>query len=73
MPHDSAANVNGDNSYVRVQVLTNDGALDREKQLAVVERLTDIVCTAAGNQHRANRGHGHFRPGTSCTRAGVVP
>ena len=39
----SLANVNGDRNYVRVQVLTNAGALDRAKQLAVVRRLTDIV------------------------------
>jgi hypothetical protein len=30
------SNVDGDSAYVRVQVLTNAGALDREKQLAVV-------------------------------------
>jgi len=51
--HDMApgaiANVDGDQDYVRVQVLTNKGALDRDKQLAVVERLTDLVATAAGN------------------------
>ena len=32
------ANVEGDGSYVRVQVLTNADALDRDKQLAVVAR-----------------------------------
>src|SRR6266496_1558547 len=31
---DSLANVDGDNTYVRVQVLTNHGALDRRKQTA---------------------------------------
>jgi predicted SnoaL-like aldol condensation-catalyzing enzyme len=35
------ANVDGDGGYVRVQVLTNAGALDREKQIAVV--AADIV------------------------------
>src|SRR6266704_4791618 len=44
----SLANVDGDSNYVRVQVLTNAGALDRDKQLAVVRQLTDII-TAAGN------------------------
>ena len=34
---------------MRVQVLTNAGALDRGKQLAVVERLTHIVADAAGD------------------------
>jgi len=49
MPSGSLSNVDGDSSYVRVQVLTNAGALDRGKQLAVVERLTNIVCEAAGD------------------------
>jgi phenylpyruvate tautomerase PptA (4-oxalocrotonate tautomerase family) len=31
---DGLSNVDGDNSYVRVQELTNAGALDRDKQLA---------------------------------------
>lgn len=44
------ANVDGDSNYVRVQVLTNVGALDREKQIAVVRRLTDLVATAAGDE-----------------------
>lgn len=47
LPAQSLSNVDGDNDSVRVQVLTNAGALDREKQLAVVERLTDIVADAA--------------------------
>jgi phenylpyruvate tautomerase PptA (4-oxalocrotonate tautomerase family) len=41
------SNVDGDNSYVRVQVLTNAGALDRDKQLAVVSQFTDLVTGAA--------------------------
>jgi phenylpyruvate tautomerase PptA (4-oxalocrotonate tautomerase family) len=41
------SNVNGDSGYVRVQVLTNAGALDRDKQLAVVSQFTDLVATAA--------------------------
>jgi pimeloyl-ACP methyl ester carboxylesterase len=32
-----------------VQVLTNEGALDREKQLAVVAQLTQLVSTAASD------------------------
>ena len=43
------ANVDGDSTYVRVQVLTNAGALDRDKQLKVVEQLTDLVASAAGD------------------------
>ena len=49
LPADSLSNVDGDSTYVRVQVLTNTGALDRDKQLAVVEQLTRIVATAAGD------------------------
>lgn len=49
MPAGSLANVDGDQTYVRVQVLTSAGALDRAKQLAVVERLTAIVAAAAGD------------------------
>ena len=48
---DAAAisNVAGDGNYVRVQVLTPVGVLDRDKQLGVVEELTDIVVDAAGD------------------------
>jgi phenylpyruvate tautomerase PptA (4-oxalocrotonate tautomerase family) len=49
LPADSLSNVDGDSTYVRVQVLTNAAALDRDKQLAVVEQLTQIVATAAGD------------------------
>jgi phenylpyruvate tautomerase PptA (4-oxalocrotonate tautomerase family) len=42
------ANVDGDSGYVRVQVLTNAGALDRDKQLAVVSQFTELVAAAAG-------------------------
>jgi phenylpyruvate tautomerase PptA (4-oxalocrotonate tautomerase family) len=41
------ANAAGASNYVRVQVLTPVGVLDREKQLGVVKELTDIVATAA--------------------------
>jgi phenylpyruvate tautomerase PptA (4-oxalocrotonate tautomerase family) len=49
LPADSLSNVDGDSTYVRVQVLTNAAALDRDKQLAVVEQLTRIIATAAGD------------------------
>jgi phenylpyruvate tautomerase PptA (4-oxalocrotonate tautomerase family) len=49
LPPGSAANVDGDETHVRVQVLTNAGALDRAKQIAVVERLTELVAAAAGD------------------------
>ena len=49
LPAGAIANVDGDSNYVRVQVLTNQGALDRAKQLAVVEQLTQLVAAAAGD------------------------
>jgi phenylpyruvate tautomerase PptA (4-oxalocrotonate tautomerase family) len=49
LPSGSLANVDGEGNYVRIQVLTNSGALDRAKQLAVVERLTAIAAGAAGD------------------------
>ena len=55
LPAGSLANVDGDSNYVRVQVLTNSGALDRDKQLAVVRQLTDIVAAAAGDPALAGR------------------
>jgi phenylpyruvate tautomerase PptA (4-oxalocrotonate tautomerase family) len=55
LPSESLSNVNGESTYVRVQVLTNAGALDRDKQLAVVERLTAIVAEAAGDPSQADR------------------
>jgi phenylpyruvate tautomerase PptA (4-oxalocrotonate tautomerase family) len=47
LPPHSLSNVDGDQSCVRVQVLTNAGALDRDKQIAVVAELTRIVIAAA--------------------------
>jgi phenylpyruvate tautomerase PptA (4-oxalocrotonate tautomerase family) len=41
------ANVDGDSAHVRVQVLTNAGALDRDKQIAVVSQFTDLITAAA--------------------------
>ena len=38
-----------DDGYVRVQVLTNAGALDHEKQMAVVSQLTELVAAAAND------------------------
>ena len=55
LPADSLSNVAGDSNYVRVQVLTPVGVLDREKQLGVVKELTDIVASAAGDPTVAER------------------
>jgi phenylpyruvate tautomerase PptA (4-oxalocrotonate tautomerase family) len=49
LPADSVSNVSGDSNYVRVQVLTPVGVLDRDKQLGVVRELTDLVAAAAGD------------------------
>ena len=49
------ANVDGDDDRVRVQVLTNAGALDRDKQLIAVRRLTEVVAEAAGVPGIADR------------------
>src|SRR5882762_7591072 len=49
LPADSLSNVAGDSNYVRVQVLTPIGVLDRTKQLGVVKELTEIVAAAAGD------------------------
>src|SRR5712692_8287932 len=49
LPADALSNVSGDSNYVRVQVLTPVGVLDRDKQLGVVREVTDIVAAAAGD------------------------
>jgi phenylpyruvate tautomerase PptA (4-oxalocrotonate tautomerase family) len=46
LPADSIANVRGESNYVRVQVLTPAGVLDRDKQLGVVKELTEIIAAA---------------------------
>jgi len=55
LPATALANVDGDTTYVRVQVLTNAGALDREKQIAVVRRLTELIAAAAGDPSLTER------------------
>jgi phenylpyruvate tautomerase PptA (4-oxalocrotonate tautomerase family) len=55
LPEGTLSNVDGDGDYVRVQVLTNAGALNREKQLAVVRQFTDLVASAAGDPALAGR------------------
>jgi phenylpyruvate tautomerase PptA (4-oxalocrotonate tautomerase family) len=55
LPPEAIANVDGNSSYVRIQVLTNAGALDRDKQIAVVARLTEIAAAAAGDAELGQR------------------
>ena len=47
LPAEAISNAAGESNYVRVQVLTPVGVLDRDKQLGVVKELTDIVAAAA--------------------------
>src|SRR5882762_3731631 len=54
-PNGTLSNVDGDGNYVRVQVLTNAGALNREQQLAVVSQFTDLVAAAAGDSSQTGR------------------
>ena len=55
LPSDAISNVVGDSNYVRVEVLTPVGTLDRDKQLGVVRDLTDIVAAAAGDPGLTDR------------------
>jgi phenylpyruvate tautomerase PptA (4-oxalocrotonate tautomerase family) len=55
LPAGDSSNVDGDSAHVRVQVLTNSGALDRDKQLAVVRQLTDLVAAAGNDPTLAER------------------
>lgn len=55
LPAGHISNVEGESNYVRVQVLTNAGALDRDKQLAVVEQFTELISKAAGDPTYAKR------------------
>jgi phenylpyruvate tautomerase PptA (4-oxalocrotonate tautomerase family) len=49
LPEEAISTVSGEGNYVRVQVLTPVGALDREKQLGVVKELTEIIAAASGD------------------------
>jgi phenylpyruvate tautomerase PptA (4-oxalocrotonate tautomerase family) len=55
LPSGSISNAAGDSNYIRVQVLTPVGVLDRDKQLGVVKELTDIVTAASGDPTQADR------------------
>jgi phenylpyruvate tautomerase PptA (4-oxalocrotonate tautomerase family) len=55
LPENTLSNVDGDSDYVRVQVLTNVGALDRGKQIVLVEKLTELVATSAGDDSLKQR------------------
>jgi len=55
LPAEAISNAAGASNYVRVQVLTPTGVLDRTKQLGVVRELTDIVACAAGDATLTDR------------------
>ena len=55
LPDDCISNVDGDHDYVRVQILTNAGALSRDKQIAVVHRITAIIADHADDPSLSER------------------
>ena len=55
LPPAAISDAAGAGDHVRVQVLTNAGALDRDKQLAVVSRLTELVVEASEGRIAAER------------------
>jgi phenylpyruvate tautomerase PptA (4-oxalocrotonate tautomerase family) len=55
LPGGAISNAAGNSNYVRVQVLTPVGVLDRDKQLGVVRELTDIVAAAANDPSLVDR------------------
>jgi hypothetical protein len=60
LPGEAISNVDGESRYVRVQVLTNATALDREKQLAVVAQFRVwVLLTEAVDGGWGLWGHAH--------------
>jgi phenylpyruvate tautomerase PptA (4-oxalocrotonate tautomerase family) len=55
LPVEAISNAAGASNYVRVQVLTPVGVLDRDKQLGVVSELTAIIASAAGDPSLTDR------------------
>jgi phenylpyruvate tautomerase PptA (4-oxalocrotonate tautomerase family) len=55
LPADAISTASGASNYVRVQVLTPAGVLDRDKQLGVVRELTEMLAAAAGDPALAER------------------
>src|SRR5258706_11789010 len=49
LPEGAISDVTGSSAHVRVQVLTNAGALDRDKQVALTTRLTALIVAASGD------------------------
>jgi phenylpyruvate tautomerase PptA (4-oxalocrotonate tautomerase family) len=55
LPADAISNAAGASNYIRAQVLTPVGVLDRAKLLGVVKELTDIIANAAGDTTLTDR------------------
>ena len=55
LPAGDLSNVDGASDYVRVQVLTNAGALNRDQQIAVVSQFTSMIADAAQDPALAGR------------------
>ncbi len=55
LPAAAISDATGASDHVRVQVLTNAGALNRDQQLAAVQRLTEVVAQAATDPSVATR------------------
>jgi phenylpyruvate tautomerase PptA (4-oxalocrotonate tautomerase family) len=55
LPAGDLSNVDGASDYVRVQVLTNAGALNRDQQLAVVSQFTSMIADASHDPALADR------------------
>jgi phenylpyruvate tautomerase PptA (4-oxalocrotonate tautomerase family) len=55
LPAEHIGNVDGDSDRIRVQVLTNAGALSRDQQLAAVAQLSEVVLAAAGTPSETDR------------------
>jgi phenylpyruvate tautomerase PptA (4-oxalocrotonate tautomerase family) len=55
LPADAISDVTGASDHIRIQVLTPVGVLDRDKQIGVVQELTEIAVRAAGDPDLATR------------------
>jgi phenylpyruvate tautomerase PptA (4-oxalocrotonate tautomerase family) len=55
LPPEAISTAAGGSDYVRVQVLTPAGVLDRDKQLGVVKELTAIIAQSVGDTSIAAR------------------
>lgn len=55
LAEESWSNIEGESNYVRVQVLTNAGALDRDKQVQLARALTDLICIEANDPTLSER------------------